>query len=111
MFFDSPLELETREQLKQLRENARKSARALGRPFRSSEEWVNYVLKSTNLTVSDLKREGIIFATPRLEYSKHIKKWIQYAVGKNRMLLRAIINAGNDTRFRGEDDGRRWEKK
>ena len=68
------LEPEMGKQLKQLRENARKSRRASGRdyPFRSSEEWIHYVLRSTNLTVSDLRREGIIFATPPLEY-KYIK--------------------------------------
>ncbi len=38
--------IETGKQLKQLRENARKSGRALGRdyPFRNTEEPINYVL-------------------------------------------------------------------
>jgi len=51
-------------------------------PFRNSEEWINYALKPTNLTVGDLRKEGIIFATPPIAYHKHEKSGFGTPSGK-----------------------------
>ncbi len=59
---------------------------------------IHYVLNSTNLTVSGLRREGPVFATPPLEYNRYIKSGINTPSGKSNA-TRAIINGGNDTRF------------
>ena len=63
-------------------------------PFRDSEEWINYALKPTNLTVGDLRREGLIFATPPIAYHKHQKGGFGTPSGKIECYSERFKNAG-----------------
>jgi anaerobic selenocysteine-containing dehydrogenase len=63
-------------------------------PFQNSEEWINYALKPTNLTVSDLRRDGIVFATPPLAYNKHQKSGFGTTSGKIECYSEQFKNAG-----------------
>jgi anaerobic selenocysteine-containing dehydrogenase len=73
---------------------AEKMSLAKDYPFRNSEEWINYALKPTNLTVSDLRREGIVFATPPVAYHKHLESGFNTPSGKIECCSERFKNAG-----------------
>ncbi len=43
-------------------------------PFRNAEEWINFVLKPTAVTLDDLRKNQIVYASPAVVYRKYEKE-------------------------------------
>jgi anaerobic selenocysteine-containing dehydrogenase len=63
-------------------------------PFRNAEEWIDYCLKPAQLTLGDLRREGIIFATPPVTYRKHEQNGFGTPSGKIECFSERFEKAG-----------------
>jgi anaerobic selenocysteine-containing dehydrogenase len=48
----------------------------------NTEEWINYRLKASGITLDDLKKQPIIYTTPPLEYRKYLKHGFKTPSGK-----------------------------
>jgi anaerobic selenocysteine-containing dehydrogenase len=42
-----------------------------GYPFRNAEEWINFVLEPSHVTLGDLRRNQIVYVSPPLVYEKY----------------------------------------
>jgi anaerobic selenocysteine-containing dehydrogenase len=51
-------------------------------PWTNTEEWINYRLKASNITLDDMRKQQIIYATPPLEYRKYLKHGFRTPSGK-----------------------------
>ncbi len=54
-------------------ELARKMGIEQNYPFRNAEEWLNFVLKSAHVTLDDLRKNQIVYASPPVAYQKYKK--------------------------------------
>jgi anaerobic selenocysteine-containing dehydrogenase len=44
-----------------------------GYPFRNAEEWINFTLKPAKVTLDDLRKDQIVYASPPMVYKKYEK--------------------------------------
>ena len=51
-------------------------------PWTNTEEWINHRLKASKITLDDLRKQPIIYATPPLEYQKYLKHGFDTPSGK-----------------------------
>lgn len=51
-------------------------------PWTDTEEWINYRLKASGITLDDLKKKLVIYTTPPLEYRKYLKNGFKTPSGK-----------------------------
>ena len=51
-------------------------------PFRNAEEWLNFVLEPAGVTLDDLRRDQIVYASPALTYKKHEESGFNTPSGK-----------------------------
>ena len=42
-------------------------------PFTNNVEWVNFMLKPTRLSIDTLREKSVVYATPPMEYRKHLR--------------------------------------
>jgi anaerobic selenocysteine-containing dehydrogenase len=54
-------------------ELARKMGIAGGYPFRNAEEWIDFVLQPSHVTLEDLRGNQILYVSPPVTYRKHEK--------------------------------------
>ena len=52
-------------------ELARKMGMEEGYPFRNSEEWINFVLEPSHVTLEDLRKNPVHYASPPVAYGKY----------------------------------------
>jgi anaerobic selenocysteine-containing dehydrogenase len=50
---------------------AKKMGMEEGYPFRNTEEWINFVLEPSRVTLDDLRRNQIVYVTPPAVYEKY----------------------------------------
>lgn len=48
-----------------------------GYPFRNTEEWINFVLEPSHVTLEDLRNNHIVYASPPVVYEKFMKEGFQ----------------------------------
>jgi anaerobic selenocysteine-containing dehydrogenase len=58
-------------------ELAKKMGLAEGYPFRNSEEWINFVLQPSRVTLEDLRKNPVHYASPAVVYRKYEKEGFQ----------------------------------
>jgi anaerobic selenocysteine-containing dehydrogenase len=63
-------------------ELARKMGLNAAYPWTNNEEWVNYRLKASKITMDDLKKQQIIYTIPPLEHRKYLKHGFNTPSGK-----------------------------
>jgi len=63
-------------------EMARRMGLGQGYPFRNTEEWINFVLEPSHVTVNDLRNNHIIYASPAVIYKKYQNEGFQTPSGK-----------------------------
>jgi len=51
-------------------------------PFRNTEEWINFVLEPSHVTLNDLRNHHIIYVTPPVVYKKYQKEGFPTPTGK-----------------------------
>ena len=51
-------------------------------PFKNAEEWLNFVLKPSYVTLDDLRRNRIVYVTPAVSYKKYEKTGFATPSGK-----------------------------
>ncbi len=51
-------------------------------PFRNAEEWINFVLKPARVTLDDLRKDQIVYASPPMAYKKYEKDGFKTASRK-----------------------------
>ncbi len=54
-------------------ELAKKMGMEAGYPFRNTEEWINFVLEPSQVTLDDLRKNQIVYASPPVVYEKYKK--------------------------------------
>jgi anaerobic selenocysteine-containing dehydrogenase len=52
-------------------ELAKKMGMEQGYPFRNTEEWINFVLEPSHVTLDDLRKNQIVYASPPVAYGKY----------------------------------------
>jgi anaerobic selenocysteine-containing dehydrogenase len=52
-------------------ELAKRMGMEQGYPFRNSEEWINFVLEPSHVTLEDLRKNQIVYASPPVVYEKY----------------------------------------
>ena len=52
-------------------ELARRMGMEQGYPFRNTEEWINFVLEPSHVTLDDLRKNQIVYASPPVVYEKY----------------------------------------
>jgi anaerobic selenocysteine-containing dehydrogenase len=63
-------------------------------PWTNTEEWINHRLKASRITLDDLKKQSIIYATPPLEYRKYLKHGFDTPSGKVEIYSQKLKNYG-----------------
>jgi anaerobic selenocysteine-containing dehydrogenase len=63
-------------------ELARKMGMEAGYPFRNTEEWINFVLGPSRVTLDDLRRNQIVYVSPPVVYEKYKTKGFGTPSGK-----------------------------
>jgi anaerobic selenocysteine-containing dehydrogenase len=58
-------------------ELARKMGMEQGYPFRNAEEWINFVLEPSHVTLDDLRKNQIIYVSPPVVYEKYKTEGLQ----------------------------------
>ena len=53
-----------------------------GYPFRNTEEWINFVLEPSHVTLDDLRRNQIVYASPPIVYEKYKTEGFGTSSGK-----------------------------
>lgn len=53
-----------------------------GYPFRNADEWLNFVLKPSKISLYDLRRELVIYGSPAVVYKKYEKDGFKTPSGK-----------------------------
>jgi anaerobic selenocysteine-containing dehydrogenase len=56
---------------------ARKMGMEQGYPFRNAEEWINFVLEPSHVTLDDLRKNQIVYASPPVVYEKYKTEGLQ----------------------------------
>ena len=55
-------------------ELAKKMGMEAGYPFRNTEEWINFVLEPSQVTLDDLRKNQIVYVSPPVVYEKYQKE-------------------------------------
>jgi anaerobic selenocysteine-containing dehydrogenase len=63
-------------------------------PFRNNEEWIDFVLRPAKITVDDLRKNHIIYATPPIIYRKYKEAGFKTPSGKVECLSQRFRDAG-----------------
>lgn len=58
-------------------ELARRMGLEQGYPFRNTEEWINFVLEPSHVTLDDLRNNHIVYASPPVVYEKYKREGFQ----------------------------------
>jgi anaerobic selenocysteine-containing dehydrogenase len=51
-------------------------------PWTNTEEWVDYRLKASGITLDELKKQSVIYTTPPVEYRKYLRSGFKTPSGK-----------------------------
>ena len=63
-------------------------------PWTNNEEWINHRLKASKITLNDLRKQQIIYATPPLEYRKYLKHGFDTPSGKVEIYSQKLKDLG-----------------
>lgn len=67
---------------------------AEGYPFRNPEEWIDYALQPVGVTVNDLRKSAVLFATPPVAYRKYEQTGFNTPSGKIECFSERFRKAG-----------------
>ena len=65
-------------------------------PWKTTEEWIDYRLKPTGITVEQLKKQPFMYATPPVEYRKYLKSGFSTPSKKVELYSEKVKNHGYD---------------
>ncbi len=65
-------------------------------PWKTTEEWIDYRLRPTEVTVSDLERKMLIYVTPAVQYQKYLTKGFNTPSGKVELFSATAKDAGRN---------------
>jgi anaerobic selenocysteine-containing dehydrogenase len=61
---------------------ARRMGIEKGYPFRNTDEWINFVLEPSHVTLDDLRRNHIVYVSPPVVYRRHENEGFKTPSGK-----------------------------
>jgi len=65
-------------------------------PWKNTEEWVDYSLKQLGITLGDLKKQPVIYATPPMEYRKYLTEGFNTPSRKVEFYSQRLKDCGYD---------------
>jgi anaerobic selenocysteine-containing dehydrogenase len=65
-------------------------------PWKNTEEWVNYRLKQTGITVADLEKQTVIYTSSPIEYRKYLKNGFNTPSKKVEIFSQRLKDHGYD---------------
>jgi anaerobic selenocysteine-containing dehydrogenase len=66
-------------------------------PFTNNVEWVNFMLKPTNLTIEDLREKTVVYATKPMDYQKYLKAGFRTPSKKVEFYSEALKKIGQES--------------
>ena len=65
-------------------------------PWKNTEEWINYKLRGSGITLEELRKQPIFYVTPSVEYKKYHKNGFNTPSGKVELYSQKLKDSGYD---------------
>jgi anaerobic selenocysteine-containing dehydrogenase len=75
---------------------AQKMGLEKGYPFKNNEEWLNFMIKPSGISLDDLKEKQVVFTTPPVQYEKFRTDGFRTSSGKIEFFSERFQKAGYD---------------
>ncbi len=63
-------------------------------PWKNTEEWINYKLRSSGITLEELRKQPVCYVTPPVEYKKYLKNGFRTPSGKVELYSQRLKDNG-----------------